>query len=69
MTHYSVTPWRPQGSVYRSNGNINVTSGSRAASEVRDGPPGGWAAGRRASTSDIKGSGIRYYLARCYSAY
>ena len=31
----------------------------RAGSESRDAPPGGWQSGRRASTSDIKGSGIR----------
>ena len=49
-----------EGSVYRSSGNVNVTSGnSRAGSELRDAPPGGWQSGRRASTSDIKGSGIR----------
>ena len=48
-----------EGSVYRSSGNLNITNGSRAGSEVRDGPPGGWQPGRRASTSDIKGSGIR----------
>jgi len=49
-----------EGSVYRSSGNVNVTSGnSRAGSELRDAPPGGWQPGRRASTSDIKGSGIR----------
>ena len=51
-----------EGSMYRSSGNLNVSSGtqrSRAGSEVKDGPPGGWKSGRRASTSDIKGSGIR----------
>ena len=51
-----------EGSMYRSSGNLNVSSGSqrsRAGSEVKDGPPGGWQSGRRASTSDIKGSGIR----------
>ena len=48
-----------EGSVYRSSGNINVTKGSRAGSEAREDPPTGWQAGRRASTSDIKGSGIR----------
>merc|ERR1719495_653918 len=48
-----------EGSMYRSTGNVNVASGtvgSRAASEARDTPK--WQ-GRRASTSDIKGSGIR----------
>lgn len=48
-----------EGSMYRSTGNVNVSSGtvgSRAASEARDIPK--WQ-GRRASTSDIKGSGIR----------
>jgi len=48
-----------EGSMYRSTGNVNVASGtvgSRAASEARDIPK--WQ-GRRASTSDIKGSGIR----------
>ena len=48
--------------MYRSSGDLNVSSGSqrsRAGSEVKDGPPGGWQSGRRASTSDIKGSGIR----------
>ena len=35
-----------------------MTAGSRAGSETRD-QPSGWSAGRRASTSDIKGSGIR----------
>jgi len=47
-----------EGSMYRSSGNLNVTAGSRAGSETRD-QPSGWSAGRRASTSDIKGSGIR----------
>merc|ERR1711892_1545306 len=50
-----------EGSMYRSNGNLNVASGtvgSRAASEAKDIPKGNWQ-GRRASTSDIKGSGIR----------
>lgn len=48
-----------EGSVYRSSGNLNITTGSRAGSEMKDAPPGGWQSGRRASTSDIKGSGIR----------
>ena len=48
-----------EGSVYRSSGNLNITKGSRAGSEVREEKPAGWQAGRRASTSDIKGSGIR----------
>merc|ERR1719244_2453333 len=50
-----------EGSMYRSTGNVNVsrgTVGSRAASEAKDIPTGNWQ-GRRASTSDIKGSGIR----------
>jgi len=50
-----------EGSMYRSTGNVNVsrgTVGSRAASEAKDIPAGNWQ-GRRASTSDIKGSGIR----------
>merc|ERR1719317_1158384 len=50
-----------EGSMYRSTGNVNVsrgTVGSRAASEAKDIPTGDWQ-GRRASTSDIKGSGIR----------
>merc|ERR1719513_366002 len=50
-----------EGSMYRSTGNVNVsrgTVGSRAASEAKDIPNGNWQ-GRRASTSDIKGSGIR----------
>jgi len=50
-----------EGSMYRSTGNVNVSSGtvgSRAASEAKDIPNGNWQ-GRRASTSDIKGSGIR----------
>jgi len=50
-----------EGSMYRSTGNVNVSSGtvgSRAASEAKDIPNGYWQ-GRRASTSDIKGSGIR----------
>jgi hypothetical protein len=50
-----------EGSMYRSTGNVNVsrgTVGSRAASEAKDIPKGNWQ-GRRASTSDIKGSGIR----------
>merc|ERR1719350_1932913 len=47
--------------MYRSTGNLNVSSGtvgSRAASETRDVPKGSWKE-RRASTSDLKGSGIR----------
>lgn len=48
-----------EGSVYRSSGNLNISKGSRAGSEVREDKPTGWQAGRRASTSDIKGSGIR----------
>merc|ERR1711892_1338735 len=50
-----------EGSMYRSTGNVNVASGtvgSRAASEAKDIPTGNWQ-GRRASTSDIKGTGIR----------
>lgn len=50
-----------EGSMYRSTGNLNVSSGtvgSRAASESRDIPKGSWKE-RRASTSDLKGSGIR----------
>merc|ERR1712223_1887480 len=50
-----------EGSMYRSTGNLNVSSGvagSRAGSESKDLPKGNWKE-RRASTSDLKGSGIR----------
>jgi len=50
-----------EGSMYRSTGNLNVSSGvagSRAGSESKDIPKGNWKE-RRASTSDLKGSGIR----------
>merc|ERR1719471_1042455 len=50
-----------EGSMYRSSGNLNVSSGvagSRAGSESKDLPKGNWKE-RRASTSDLKGSGIR----------
>jgi len=50
-----------EGSMYRSTGNLNVSqgvAGSRAGSESKDLPKGNWKE-RRASTSDLKGSGIR----------